>query len=383
AKWVFKNKKDERGIVIKNKARLDAQGYTQEEGIDYDEVFAHVARIEAIRLFLAYASFKDFVVYVKTDFLYGKIEEEVYVCQPPGFEDLNFPDRNGKAAKDEIGTSAHKLNVFAVKYNWCCSDSVKKKTVNREEQLQALVDRKKVIITEATIIRDLQLEDDEGVDCLPNAKIFEQLTLIGTMASAIIYLATNQKFNFYKYIFDNMVKNLESMNKFLMYPRNMKRVGKCFSGKETPLFPTMMVQAQEDMGEESLGEEDASKYGKNIADIDADKEITLVDETAEDQGRFDDQEMFDTWVLDDDEVVVEKAVAGKEVSVVEEVNAASITTPVSVAATTTTATTPTISMDEITLAKAMIEIKTSRPKAKGIVMQEPSETPTPKPIVSS
>ncbi|GKA17332.1 putative reverse transcriptase, RNA-dependent DNA polymerase, partial [Tanacetum coccineum] len=62
-KWVYKNKKDERGIVIRNKARLVAQGYTQEEGIDYDEVFAPVARIEAIRLFLAYASFKDFVVY--------------------------------------------------------------------------------------------------------------------------------------------------------------------------------------------------------------------------------------------------------------------------------------------------------------------------------
>ncbi|GJZ59016.1 retrovirus-related pol polyprotein from transposon TNT 1-94 [Tanacetum coccineum] len=90
SKWVFKNKKDDRGIVIRNKARLVAQGYTQEEGIDYDEVFAPVARIEAIRLFLAYASFKDFVVYqmdVKSVFLYGKIEEEVYVCQPPGFED--------------------------------------------------------------------------------------------------------------------------------------------------------------------------------------------------------------------------------------------------------------------------------------------------------
>ncbi|GKF53334.1 copia protein, partial [Tanacetum coccineum] len=62
-KWVYMNKKDERGIVIKNKAILVAQGYTQEKGIDYDEVFAPVAGIEAIRLFLAYASFKDFVVY--------------------------------------------------------------------------------------------------------------------------------------------------------------------------------------------------------------------------------------------------------------------------------------------------------------------------------
>ncbi|GJY53990.1 ribonuclease H-like domain-containing protein [Tanacetum coccineum] len=79
-KWVYRNKKDERGIVVRNKARLVAQGYTQEEGIDYDEVFAPVARIEAIRLFLAYASFMGFIVYqmdVKSAFLYGTIEEEV------------------------------------------------------------------------------------------------------------------------------------------------------------------------------------------------------------------------------------------------------------------------------------------------------------------
>nr|GEX09605.1 copia protein [Tanacetum cinerariifolium] len=88
--------------MVRNKARLLAQGHTQEEGIDYDEVFALVARIKAIRLFLAYASFKDFVVYqidVKSAFLYGKIEEEVYVCQPLGFEDLEFPDRVYKIEK--------------------------------------------------------------------------------------------------------------------------------------------------------------------------------------------------------------------------------------------------------------------------------------------
>ncbi|GJY36683.1 putative ribonuclease H-like domain-containing protein [Tanacetum coccineum] len=92
--------------VIRNKARLVAQGYTQEEGIDYDEVFAPVARIEAIRLFLAYASFKDFMVYqmdVKSAFLYGKIKEEVYVCQPPGFEDPDFPDRVYKVKKALYG----------------------------------------------------------------------------------------------------------------------------------------------------------------------------------------------------------------------------------------------------------------------------------------
>ncbi|GJV99882.1 putative ribonuclease H-like domain-containing protein, partial [Tanacetum coccineum] len=101
-KKVFRNKKDEMGIVIRNKARLVTQGYRQEEGIDYDEVFASVSRIKAIRLFLAYASFKDFMVYqmdVKSAFLYGKIEEEVYVCQPPGFEDPDFPDRVYKVEK--------------------------------------------------------------------------------------------------------------------------------------------------------------------------------------------------------------------------------------------------------------------------------------------
>ncbi|GJZ77645.1 putative ribonuclease H-like domain-containing protein [Tanacetum coccineum] len=105
-KWVFRNKKNERGIMIRNKARLVAQGHTQEKRIDYDEVFASVARIEATRLFLAYASFKDFVLYqidVKSVFLYGKIEEEVYVCQPPGFEDPDFLDRVYKVEKALYG----------------------------------------------------------------------------------------------------------------------------------------------------------------------------------------------------------------------------------------------------------------------------------------
>nr|GFA09551.1 putative ribonuclease H-like domain-containing protein [Tanacetum cinerariifolium] len=105
-KWVFKNKKDKRGIVVRNKARLVAQGHTQEEGIDYEEVFASVARIEAIRLFLAYASFIEFMVYqmdVKSAFLYETIEEELYVCQPPGFEDPDYPDKVYKVVKGLYG----------------------------------------------------------------------------------------------------------------------------------------------------------------------------------------------------------------------------------------------------------------------------------------
>ncbi|GKB17250.1 retrovirus-related pol polyprotein from transposon TNT 1-94 [Tanacetum coccineum] len=392
--------------MIKNKARLVAQGYTQEEGIDYDEVFAPVARIEAIRLFLAYASFKDFVVYqmdVKSAFLYGKIEEEVYVCQPPGFEDPDFPDRVYKVEKALYGlhqaprawyetlstylldngfqrgkidktlfirrdkgdillvqvyvddiifgstkkslctefekmmhkkfqmssmgeltfflglqvkqnedgifisqdksmigslmylTSSRPDIMFAVcacaRYQvnpkvshlhavkrifrylkgqpklglWYPKDSpfdlvaytdsdyagasldrkstigdlltkaFDVKTVNGEVQLQALVDGKKIIVIEASVRRDLQLNDEEGTDCLPNATIFEELTRMGakttawnefssTMASAFICLATNQKFNFSKYIFESMVKNLENVSEFGKHEKGRERL---------------------------------------------------------------------------------------------------------------------------------------------------------------
>ncbi|KAI3676809.1 hypothetical protein L1987_86422 [Smallanthus sonchifolius] len=105
-RWVFRNKQDERGIVVKNKARLVAQGYTQEEGIDYDEVFAPVSRLEAIRIFLAYAASKNFMIYqmdVKSAFLYGKIGEEVYVKQPPGFVDPAHPNKVLKLDKALYG----------------------------------------------------------------------------------------------------------------------------------------------------------------------------------------------------------------------------------------------------------------------------------------
>ncbi|GJT97517.1 gag-pol polyprotein [Tanacetum coccineum] len=94
-KWIWENKMDENGIVIKNKARLVAQGYNQQEGIDYEENFTLVVRLEAIRIFLVYAAYMGFMVYqidVKSAFLNGKISEEVYVQQPPGFEISEFPN---------------------------------------------------------------------------------------------------------------------------------------------------------------------------------------------------------------------------------------------------------------------------------------------------
>ncbi|GJU52746.1 hypothetical protein Tco_1226460 [Tanacetum coccineum] len=149
------------------------------------------------------------------------------------------------------------LTVNPTIYTSCIEQfwiTVKVKTVNEEVHIQALVDKKKVIITKPSVRSDLQLEDIEGTECLPNDTIFKQLTLMGakttawnvfsgTMASVVIYLATNQKLNFSKYIFDNMVKNLEAGVKFLMYPREKTfLVGHTF-------ISTMIVQAQELIGE--------------------------------------------------------------------------------------------------------------------------------------
>ncbi|GJS04984.1 putative ribonuclease H-like domain-containing protein [Tanacetum coccineum] len=133
-KWVFRNKKDKRGIVVKNKARLVAQGYTQKEGIDYDEVFAHVVRIEAIMLFFAYASFMGFIVYkmdVKSAFLYGTIEEEVYVCQPPGFEDLQFPDNVYKVEKTLYGLHQAPRAWYETLSTYLLENGFRRGTINK------------------------------------------------------------------------------------------------------------------------------------------------------------------------------------------------------------------------------------------------------------
>jgi len=105
-KWVFKNKLNEQGEVIRNKARLVAQGYSQQEGIDYTETFAPVARLEAIKLLLSYAVNHGIILYqmdVKSAFLNGVIDEEVFVKQPPSFEDLNHPDHVYKLKKSLYG----------------------------------------------------------------------------------------------------------------------------------------------------------------------------------------------------------------------------------------------------------------------------------------
>nr|GFB11317.1 retrovirus-related Pol polyprotein from transposon TNT 1-94 [Tanacetum cinerariifolium] len=105
-KWIFKNKHDEEQTVIRNKSRLVVRGYRQEEGLDFEESFAPVARMEAIRIFLAYAAHKSFTVFqmdVKTAFLHGSLKEDVYVCQPEGFIDADHPSHVYKLKKDLYG----------------------------------------------------------------------------------------------------------------------------------------------------------------------------------------------------------------------------------------------------------------------------------------
>jgi hypothetical protein len=105
-KWVFRNKQDEHEVVTRNKARLVAKGYAQVAGLDFEETFAPVARLESIRILLAYAahhSFRLFQMDVKSAFLNGPIKEEVYVEQPPGFEDERYPNHVCKLSKALYG----------------------------------------------------------------------------------------------------------------------------------------------------------------------------------------------------------------------------------------------------------------------------------------
>jgi hypothetical protein len=105
-KWVFRNKQDEHGVVKSNKARLVAKGYSQIEGLDFGETYAPVARLESICILLAYATYHGFKIYqmdVKRAFLNGPIKEEVYVEQPPGFEDSEYPNHVYKLSKALYG----------------------------------------------------------------------------------------------------------------------------------------------------------------------------------------------------------------------------------------------------------------------------------------
>nr|GEW20266.1 hypothetical protein [Tanacetum cinerariifolium] len=200
-------KKDEMGNVIRNKARLVAQKDTQEEEIDYYEVFAPIARIEAIRLFLAYASFKDFVVYqmdVKSAFLYEKIEEEVFTkvktisttmeTQKPLLKDEDWEEVDVHMYRSMVGslmylTSLRPDIMFVVcacaryQVNPKFWSTAKAKTINGEAQIHAIVDGKKIIVTESSVRRDLQLADEEYEAV--HKELGDKLVRAATIASSL------------------------------------------------------------------------------------------------------------------------------------------------------------------------------------------------------
>nr|GEW27955.1 hypothetical protein [Tanacetum cinerariifolium] len=217
----------------------------------------------------------------------------------------------------------------------------KAKNINGEAHIHTKVDGKKVIISEATIRRDLKFEDERGVDFLLNEVIFEQLKLMGVIDLENKRTIQAQEISSLK----KRVKRLEKKRRSRTH--RLKRSYKV----------GLSAKVESSAEEQSLGEEDASKQGRNIAYIDADAKINLINETIEDQGRFDDQEMFDTRVLDDDEVIVEKAVAVKEPKIrgiiVRDHKDRSESTTIHI-----------LIVDSI------------RPKVKGIVMEEPSEETT-------
>ncbi|GJW03332.1 retrovirus-related pol polyprotein from transposon TNT 1-94 [Tanacetum coccineum] len=254
-KWVFRNKRDERGTIIKNKARLVAQGYRQEEGVDYDEVFAPVARIEAIRLFLAFASFMGFIVYqmdVKSAFLYGNITEEVYVKQPLEYvaaAELLWPQVERLLSQLKVTAPLRKYSILLRQLSTVLTE--------HNADFHQIID----YLAGCSINYSLLVDPDligpwlqqfwataslrwkylvhVLLHCLsPKSTSWEQF---GTnIASALVGLATNQKFNFSLMILNGMLGHIANGTPFLMYPMSIQMfLNKTISGI-TPLTPPML-----------------------------------------------------------------------------------------------------------------------------------------------
>nr|GEX15836.1 hypothetical protein [Tanacetum cinerariifolium] len=374
-KWVFRNKKDKRGIMIKNKAKLVPQGYTQEEGIDYDKVFAHVARIEAIRfedpdhLDKVYkvvkvlyglhqalkAWYETLAKYLLSNgFHRGKIDQilfikrqnkdilfvQVYVddlslalprrsldTEKPLVKDADGDDIDVHLYRSMIGslmylTASRPDIMFTVcvcakfqvtpkvshlhavkrifrylkghfKFSlWYPRDSLFELVAYTDSDYAgASLDRK-------STTGGFAVDKYFGFRIKCWIIVFKGLVLLvvsvstaSTMASAIICLATNQKFNFSKYILDNMVKNVEAGVKFFMFSR------------------IVQVFVNHQLGDMSHHKNNFVTFSltkkARIAEIDADEDLFLIDETEQDQGRMNEKDMFGVNDLDGDELIVD------------------------------------------------------------------------------
>nr|GEW91205.1 hypothetical protein [Tanacetum cinerariifolium] len=317
-----------------------------------------------------------------------------------GFEQIiDFPNANPIKYALTVNPTVYTL---CIKQFWT---TTKAKNINGEAQIHAKVDGKKVIISESSIRRDIMFGDEGGVDCFSNEVIFEQLTLMGKPIRKVTKVP--QPSDSTEYVADEVVNekmdiNLERaattatsldaeqdrgggprcqdtigdtiaqtrtqrpLQEIISLKKRVKRLEKKKRSRThglKRLYKFGLSARVKSSDEESLGEEDASKQGM-IADIDADKEVTLANETAEDQGRNNDQDMFGVNDLDGDEVFIEteeqaKEFVAKKEPIVDDAQ-------VSAAATNVT-------INEITLAKALEALKFSKPKIRGIVIREHEE----------
>nr|GEV35781.1 hypothetical protein [Tanacetum cinerariifolium] len=414
------------------------KGHTQEEGIDYDEVFSLVARIEAIRLFLAYASFMGFMVYqmdAKSAFLYGRIEEEVYVCQPLGFEDPDHPDKVYKVVKALYGLHQAPRAWYETLANYLLGNECHRGKIN---QTLFIKRQKGDILLVQVYVDDIIFGSTKKELCTEFERLMKDKFYMSSIRELTFFLGLQIKQNKEAYLSARINMLLRSMIGPLMYltssrpdiitklmllgklttaidvnvvddehvtttsndplsettkanqalvirslKRRVKKLEKKASKKTHKLKilykigSSTRVESSEDAG---LGDQgDASKLESMIEDINADEGVALGDET---HGR-NDQDMFDTITTAGVEVVTTAVVAEKEVSTAEVVHAAGEVVNTTGVEVSTAAIASQISKDDITLDKALIHIKTSKPKVKGIVIQEPSKTSTPTPIDSS
>nr|GEU75277.1 putative ribonuclease H-like domain-containing protein [Tanacetum cinerariifolium] len=224
SKWVFRNKKDERGIVIRNKARLVVLRHTQEEGIDYDEVFALVARIEAI--------YHDkYVAKILRKFGFTNVKS---ASTPIETKKPLLKDPDGEDMDTVVATSSTEAKYVAAAS--CCA--------------QVLWIQNQLL--------------DYGA----KRTAWNEFNCL--MVSAVICLATRRKFNFSKYIFNSMVRNVDSPSKFLM-------VGKGFSRVETPLFAFILVQPQPQAAKEEDDVETCATLSQKVAQLEQDKNFQALE----------------------------------------------------------------------------------------------------------
>ncbi|GJR90592.1 putative ribonuclease H-like domain-containing protein [Tanacetum coccineum] len=474
-----------------------AIGSKWEEGIDYDEVFAHVARIEVIRLFLAYASFKDFIVYqmdVKSAFLYGKIKEEVYVSQPPGFENPDFPDRVYKVEKalhglhqapkawyetlstylldnvyvDDIifGSTKKELCIALrclmrekisdeflwenlillgitrvndwfidvillfqdltscfkcmpvldtksnqrIPFEYTDSDyagasldrksttggkakksvklmmeklfrmelelmlsTVKAKTIHGEEQLHALFDGMKIIITESSVRRDLQLEDDEDKDV--HKELGDSLVRAVTTASSLEAEQDNGGGpRCQETIGDTIAQIRLKLDELMALCTTLQNkvldLEKTKTSQDNEIASFKRRVKKLEKNNRSRTHKLKRLYKGRIDAIDADEEITLV--SVHDMNVFAGEEVAKevVEVINTAKLIINDAQVSAAGDIVSAASAATIVS----AATTTTATINTV--DDITLAQALEEMKSKKPKKKGIVIQDLVESTT-------